>query len=132
MFERGRVVGARASTADGQTWTSSACWYTRNRASRGNGSLATSLAGLGPQYATRGNMVQPEASRLSSTGGQAVAQASCLPVPWCLPGRMSERDLILLSVSPNGGARTVEGNGVRRGRIGDQMHGVEYHKKMER
>jgi hypothetical protein len=49
----------------------------------------------------------------------------CLLVPRPLLGRISDEDLILLSASPNAGARTVEGSGVK-----DQMHGwVEYHKE---
>ena len=49
-----RAVRARASTADGQTETSSACWHIRKRASLGTGSSANSLVGLGPQYVRAG------------------------------------------------------------------------------
>jgi hypothetical protein len=41
--EQGR---AQASTADGQSWTSSACWHGRKRASLGTGSSASSQAGF--------------------------------------------------------------------------------------
>jgi hypothetical protein len=54
----------------------------------------------------------------------------CLLVPWCLPGRMSERDLIPLSASRIAGAGTVEGSGAQSEvNEGDQMHGVEYHRR---
>ena len=54
------ILGGRAAlfeheqVADGQTWTSSACWHTRKKARRGIGSSANSLAGLGPQFVRAG------------------------------------------------------------------------------
>jgi hypothetical protein len=57
--------------------TSSAYWRTRKRASLGSGTLASSLAELGPQYVRVGTWSGPEATRLPRAGGQAVAQALC-------------------------------------------------------
>ena len=48
----------------------------------------------------------------------------CLLVPWCLPGRIYERDLIPLPASRITGAGTVEGSGVQsEANEGDQIHG---------
>jgi hypothetical protein len=68
MFEGGRAGPfeyEQASKANGQTWTSSACWHTKSRASLGSGSLASSLEGHGPQFARAGTWPGPELSRLT-------------------------------------------------------------------
>ena len=57
-----RTVRARTSRVYGQTWTSSACWHTRRRASRGSGSSANPQAGLGLQYARAGTSGEDRAS----------------------------------------------------------------------
>jgi hypothetical protein len=72
-----RAVRARASTADDWTWTSSAYWHTRKRASLWSGSLASSQAGLDPQNVRPGTLSGPDATRLPPAGRQAVGQALC-------------------------------------------------------
>jgi hypothetical protein len=48
----------------------------------------------------------------------------CLLVPWCLPGRISERDLIPLPASHIAGAGTIEGSGIQsEANEGDPVHG---------
>jgi hypothetical protein len=75
--------------------------------------LASSLAGFDPQYIRAGTWSDPEVNRLPPIGRRAAAQALCLLVPWHLPGRTSERNLVLLSASPDAGAGTVKGSGVQ-------------------
>ncbi|KAF8859128.1 hypothetical protein BDZ45DRAFT_742767 [Acephala macrosclerotiorum] len=71
-------VRARVSIAHGQSWTSSACWHTRKRASLGIRSSASSQAGLGLQYAHAGTWSGLESNSLPPADGQAVAQALCV------------------------------------------------------
>jgi len=71
VFEQGREESfwSWASITDGQTWASSAYWYTRKVASLGTGSFANSLAGLGLQYVRARTWSGPESSRLPPACG---------------------------------------------------------------
>jgi hypothetical protein len=104
-----RAVRARASIADGQTWTSSACWHTRKRACLGSGSLASSPAGLGAQYARTGIWSGPEANRIPPVGGRAAARAlyAYLSLGTCWDERL-KGNLVLLLASPAARAGTVK------------------------
>jgi len=73
-----RAVRARTSGADGQTWTSSACWRTRKKASLGSGSLVSSQAELRPQYARAGTWYDPESNNLPAVFSQLVWSISLL------------------------------------------------------
>jgi hypothetical protein len=55
----------------------------------------------------------------------------CLLAPRHLLGRISDKDLILLSASPDAGARTVEGSGVQ-GEEDESHIGETPEKKVER
>jgi hypothetical protein len=76
----------RSSTSKHSRWSDLdeqrlLAYSTRKRASLGSGSLASSQAGLGLQYARAGTWSSAEASRLPPAGGQAAAQALCAYLP---------------------------------------------------
>ncbi|TVY43383.1 hypothetical protein LSUB1_G003344 [Lachnellula subtilissima] len=67
-------------------------------------------------YARAGPSYSAESNEPPATGGQAAAQALCLLELRHLPGRISDKDLILLSANPYAGVQY--GRGKRRSKQG--------------